>query len=57
MTPAAVDKQMQTYALFNARLKGEIKALITPDLIEEHRRKPLGRHSDCLLYTSDAADE
>ncbi|MCC7121704.1 MAG: hypothetical protein IT493_09125 [Gammaproteobacteria bacterium] len=48
MDPAAVDKQLQTYALFNARLKAEIRALITPELIEEHRQKPLGRHSDAL---------
>ena len=48
MDPAAVDKQLQVYALFNAQLKADIKALITPDLIEEHRRKPLGRHSDAL---------
>ncbi|HMM74744.1 MAG TPA: hypothetical protein PJ986_03470 [Gammaproteobacteria bacterium] len=48
MKPAAVDKQLQTYALFHAQLKDEIKALIGPELIEEHRRKPLGRHSDAL---------
>ncbi len=48
MDPATVDKQLQTYALFNAQLKAEVKALITPELIEEHRRKPLGRHSDAL---------
>lgn len=48
MGPAKVDKQLQTYALFNARIKEEIKALITPELIEEHRRQPLGRHSDAL---------
>lgn len=48
MDPAAVDKQHQTYALFNAQLKAEMKALITPELIEEYRRKPLGRHSDAL---------
>ncbi len=48
MNPAAVDKQLQTYALFQAQLKTEIKALITPELTEEHRRQPLGRHSDAL---------
>ena len=48
MASATTDKQHQTYALFNARLKTEIKGLITPALIEEHRRKPLGRHSDPL---------
>jgi len=48
MASATTDKQHQTYALFNARLTTEIKGLITPALIEEHRRKPLGRHSDAL---------
>lgn len=48
MAPATIDKQHQAYALFNARLKSEIRALVTPALIEEHRRKPLGRHSDEL---------
>ncbi len=48
MDPAAVDKQLQAYALFNAQLKEEIKALITPELIDEYRRQPLGRHSDAL---------
>jgi branched-chain amino acid transport system permease protein len=45
---ATVDRQHQAYALFNARLKAEIRASITPALIAEHRAKPLGRHSDAL---------
>lgn len=48
MDPAVVDRQLQTYALFQAQLKEEIRGLITPELIEEHRRQPLGRHSDAL---------
>jgi branched-chain amino acid transport system permease protein len=48
MAPAPVDKQHQAYALFNARLRAEIRGLITPALIAEHRAKPLGRHSDAL---------
>lgn len=48
MGAAAVDKQHQVYALFNQRLKAEIKLLIAPALIEEHRQQPLGRHSDAL---------
>ncbi len=46
--PATRDRQHQTYALFNARLKEEIRTLITPALIEEHRRNPLSRQSDAL---------
>ena len=42
------DKQQIYYRRFHKRLREELKQLITPDLIEEHRRKPLGRHSDGL---------
>ncbi|MDP3525924.1 MAG: branched-chain amino acid ABC transporter permease, partial [Hoeflea sp.] len=42
------DKQEIFYRRFNKRLRDELKLLITPELIEEHRRKPLGRHSDAL---------
>ena len=45
---ASPDRQHQTYAIFNARLRAEIRGLITPALIEEHRANPLGRHSDAL---------
>lgn len=42
------DKQHLVYARFNGRLKAQLKHLITPALIEEHRQKPLGQHSDAL---------
>jgi branched-chain amino acid transport system permease protein len=42
------DKQAIFYRRFNKRLRDELKLLITPELIEEHRAKPLGRHSDAL---------
>ena len=42
------DKQHHISALFRARLRTEVKALVTPELIDEHRRDPLGRHSDAL---------
>ncbi|MFZ1816272.1 MAG: branched-chain amino acid ABC transporter permease [Rhizobiaceae bacterium] len=42
------DKQAIYYRRFNKRLRDELKLNITPELIEEHRRKPLGRHSDAL---------
>ena len=45
---ASPDRQHQTYAIFNARLRAEIRGLITPALLEEHRTNPLGRHSDAL---------
>ena len=43
-----VDRQLQVYADWDAKQRVRIKALITPELIEEHRRKPLGQHSDAL---------
>ncbi|MEL7466584.1 MAG: branched-chain amino acid ABC transporter permease [Pseudomonadota bacterium] len=42
------DKQELYYRRFNKRLRDRLKGLITPELIEEHRRDPLGRHSDAL---------
>lgn len=45
---ATADRQHQVYALFNAHLAAEIRALITPELIAEHKRQPLGRQSDAL---------
>lgn len=45
---ATADRQHQVYALFNARVANEIRALITPELIAEHKRQPLGRQGDAL---------
>ena len=45
---AGQDRQHQVYAVFNARLKAEIRGLVTPALIEEHRLAPLGPYSDAL---------
>lgn len=42
------DKQAIYYRRFDKRLRDRLKALITPELIEEHRLKPLGQHSDAL---------
>ena len=44
----AEDRQLQVYVDFDAKLRERIKALITPELIEEHRADPLGIHSDTL---------
>ena len=43
-----VDRQLQVYADWDAKQRERIRALITDELIEEHRRKPLGQHSDAL---------
>jgi branched-chain amino acid transport system permease protein len=45
---AIVDRQLEVYAHWDAKQRERIKALVTDDLIEEHRRKPLGQHSDAL---------
>jgi branched-chain amino acid transport system permease protein len=42
------DKQAIYYRRFDKRLRDHLKSLITPELIEEHRRQPLGQHSDGL---------
>ncbi|MCE8538245.1 branched-chain amino acid ABC transporter permease [Ruegeria pomeroyi] len=42
------DKQEIYYRRFHKRLRDHLKSLITEDLIEEHRRDPLGKHSDNL---------
>ena len=42
------DKQELYYRRFNKRLRDRLKEMITPELIEEHKRDPLGQHSDAL---------
>ncbi|MGI9357674.1 MAG: branched-chain amino acid ABC transporter permease [Rhizobiaceae bacterium] len=42
------DKQELYFRRFNKRLRERLKKLISPELIEEHRRDPLGHHSDEL---------
>lgn len=42
------DKQLIYRRLFDKRLREGLKQSITPDLIAEHRAKPLGQHSDAL---------
>jgi len=42
------DKQLVYRRLFDKRLRDALKLTVTPDLIAEHRAKPLGQHSDAL---------
>lgn len=42
------DKQLVYYRRFDKRIRDHLKTLVTPELIEEHRRDPLGKHSDTL---------
>ena len=42
------DKDQIYLRRFNKKLRDHLKTLITPELIEEHRQKPLGQHSENL---------
>jgi branched-chain amino acid transport system permease protein len=48
MTPPAGDRQLEVFNRFDGDLRAQINSLITDELIEEHRHKPLGQHSDAL---------
>ncbi|MDT0634837.1 hypothetical protein [Spectribacter hydrogenoxidans] len=47
-TKLPADRQLLVLHRFDARLREQVKDLIDDDLIEEHRRQPLGQHSDAL---------
>ena len=42
------DKQHIYYRRFDKKWRDYLKTLITDEIIEEHRRQPLGQHSDAL---------
>lgn len=47
--PEAIrDRQADYIRMFESRLARQLAATITPEMIEEHRLKPLGQHSDAL---------
>lgn len=48
-TALPADRQLLVHARFSEELKAQMRPLITEDLIEEHRRRPLGQHSDTLM--------
>ena len=43
-----VDKQIGVYLEVQARSRARLRALLTPELIAEHKANPLGPHSDAL---------
>jgi branched-chain amino acid transport system permease protein len=47
-THATLDRQELVIARWTRQQRTEIRGLIDDDLLEEHRRDPLGRHSDRL---------
>lgn len=44
----AADRQLDYYAEFDRRIRHHLRTLVSDAVIEEHRRKPLGQHSDAL---------
>lgn len=43
-----IDRQQQVYEDWNGKLRARLRPLVTDHLIAEHRRDPLGHHSDEL---------
>ena len=48
-TALPADRQLLAYVRFTEELTARMRPLISEDLIEEHRRQPLGQHSDTLM--------
>lgn len=47
--PAAVrDRQLDYFEAFDRRIRAQLRTLVSDAVIEEHRLKPLGQHSDAL---------
>jgi len=44
----ATDRQLDYYTEFDRRMRRHLRTLVDDTVIEEHRRKPLGQHSDRL---------
>jgi hypothetical protein len=42
------DRQLVYYDAFDRRIRAQLRELVTDAVIEEHRRRPLGQHSDAL---------
>jgi len=47
-TTQPADRQLTVLARFDEGLRSHITSLLNDELIEEHRQKPLGQHSDSL---------
>jgi branched-chain amino acid transport system permease protein len=48
IVPPFEDKQLYVYERFGAKIRAELKALITEELIQEHRTSIYARRSDAL---------
>lgn len=45
---AVLDRQTVYFGEFDRRIRRRLRALVSDAVIEEHRAKPLGQHSDAL---------
>ena len=45
---AVLDRQAVYFGEFDRRMRQRLRALVSDAVIEEHRLKPLGQHSDAL---------
>lgn len=43
-----VDRQAEYFTAFDDRIRATLRSLVSDDIVEEHRLKPLGQHSDAL---------
>jgi branched-chain amino acid transport system permease protein len=47
--PQAIrDRQSDYFAVFDDRIRRKLQATLSDTLIDEHRQRPLGQHSDAL---------
>lgn len=42
------DREPEARQVFEETVRSYLRALVTPDLVEEHRRQPVGHHSPAL---------
>lgn len=42
------DRQLDYFAAFDQRIRARLRGLVSDAVIEEHRQRPLGQHSDAL---------
>ncbi|HZC99148.1 MAG TPA: inner-membrane translocator [Actinomycetes bacterium] len=46
--PVVQDRSRPAWTNIDSSIRDHVKSLITDDLIEEHKARPLGQHSDAL---------
>jgi branched-chain amino acid transport system permease protein len=46
--PVVQDRSLAAWENIDTKIRAHVKSLITDDLIEEHKSRPLGQHSEAL---------